>query len=102
MITRAQTIIATLSRINPISRIETHFFNIHSNIVFRREGFPTVILLKILLCSPILAECPAHLKPPALIPLTLSELLLCFQKPVPYNCIMDRVVKSSKFNLCMT
>ena len=52
-------IIPILSRINPISRIDTYFFKIHSKDLFP-VGLP-VKILKALLPSCILAAWPAHL-----------------------------------------
>ena len=61
---KGSPIIPILSRINPIPRIDTHFFKIHSNIILHlRLGFPKglfpvgipVKILKTLLPSSILA-----------------------------------------------
>ena len=62
-----------LSRINPITRIDTYFFKIHSNIVLPKGFFPAgvpVKILKALLLSSILATCPVHLNLIDLITLT--------------------------------
>ena len=67
-------IIPILSRINPIPRIDTHLFKVHSNIVLqstpRSVGLP-VKILKALLPSSILATCPAHLNLLDIITLTI-------------------------------
>jgi hypothetical protein len=47
-----------MSRINPILRIDTYLFKVHSNIAIPK-GLP-VKILKALLPSSILATCPAH------------------------------------------
>ena len=63
-------VIPILSRINPITLIDTYLFKVHSNIVLPSTprlpkglipvGLP-VKILKALLPSSILATCPAHL-----------------------------------------
>ena len=66
--------------INPITRIDTYLFKVHSNIVsLLRQGLPKgffsvglpVKILKALLPSSILATCPAHLNLLDLITLTI-------------------------------
>ena len=74
-------IIPILSRINPIPRIDTYLFKVHSNIVLPsapidlpKGPFPVdlpVKILKALLPSSILATCPAHLNLLDLITLTI-------------------------------
>ena len=67
-------IIPILSRINPIPRIDTYFFNVHLRLDFPNGIFPVglpVKVLKALLPSSILATCPAHLNLLHLITLTI-------------------------------
>ena len=63
-------VIPILRRMNPIPRIDTHFFKIHSNIVLPSTPMPSyrslsadvlVKILKALLPSSILATLPDHL-----------------------------------------
>ena len=67
---KGSQIIPILSRINPIPRIDTYLFKVHSNIVFPlRLGLPKglfsvgvpVKILKALLSSSILTTLPANL-----------------------------------------
>ena len=62
---KGSPIIPILSRINPISRIDTYLFKVHSNIVLPSTPRPPVGLpvriLKALLPSSILTTCPTHL-----------------------------------------
>ena len=66
---KGSPIIPILSRINPISRIDTYLFKVHSNIILpstpRPLGlFPVglpVKILKVFLPSSIMAKCPAYL-----------------------------------------
>ena len=81
-------IIPILSRINPIPRIDTYLFKVHSNIVLPKGLFPVglpVKILKALLSSSILATCPAHLNLLDLI--TKYEVLHCgaFSNPHSIN-----------------
>ena len=73
-------IIPILSQINPITRIDTYIFKVHSSIVLPstlrppKGLFPvglSVKLLKALLPSSILATCPVHLNLLDLITLTI-------------------------------
>ena len=73
-------IIPILSQINPIPRIDTYLFKVHSNIVLPftprplKGLFPvglSVKTLKALLPSSILAKCPPHLNLLDLITLTI-------------------------------
>jgi hypothetical protein len=70
-------IIPILSRINPITRIDTYLFKVHSNIVLPstpKELFPAglpVKILKALLPSSNLTKCPAYLNLLDLITLTI-------------------------------
>jgi hypothetical protein len=67
---KGSPIIAILSRINPILRIDTYIFKVHSNIVLPstprppKGSFPVGLsfnILKALLLASILATGPAHL-----------------------------------------
>ena len=61
-------------RINPIPRIDTYLFKVHSNIVLPSTPKPpqrSVKIVKALLPSSILATCPAHLNLLDLITLTI-------------------------------
>ena len=63
-----------LSRINPITRIDTYPFKVHSNVGLPKGLFPVCLpvkILKALLPSSILATCPAHLNLLDLITLTI-------------------------------
>ena len=73
-------IITILNRINPIPRIDTYLFKVHSNIVLPSTPrppkglFPIGLpfkLLKALLPSSIMATCSAHLNLLDLITLTI-------------------------------
>ena len=69
------SIIPILSRLNPIPRIDTYLFKVHSNIVLPKGPFPVGLpfkILKALLPSSILATCSAYLNLLYLITLTIS------------------------------
>ena len=92
-------------RINPIPRIDTYLFEVHSNISSHlRLGLPKglfpvglpVNILKALLLSSILATCPAHLNLLDLI--TLPLVIVVIKKGIrsSYSETIYRHTKNSK------
>ena len=93
---KGSPIIPILSRINPIPRIDTYLFKVHSNIVLQlRLGLPKglfpvglpVKILKELLPSSILATWPAHLnsrfKDPDYVRWTVQTMKFLIVEPSP-------------------